>query len=159
VSRSRALWPVASASRRQPLGRDPAGAGQAAHATECPGVATWARGVPGRDPTGAGHAAPPFPSTRPAVRPCGVHGRKSRLCGGPGTACERSRLAAIRQPDAHTIGTACERQPPGREASRPAQLVTCVSRSPLPWWRRQSCPQLDGRQTFCQLQRLTARGD
>ena len=55
----------------------------------------------GRDPAGAG--------PRPAVRPCRVHGG-SRVRG---PASRRGRLAAIWQPDAHTVGTACERQPLG----------------------------------------------
>ena len=48
------------------------------------------------------------------------------------TACERSRSAAIQRPDAHTMGTACERQPLGRD---PAGAVPSP-RTHRPPWRR-----------------------
>jgi hypothetical protein len=45
-------------------------------------------------------------------------------------ACERS-LAAIRQPAAHTIATACERQPLGRDPARAALPGPAARRSPV----------------------------
>jgi len=94
------------------------------------------RQPPGHDPAGA-----VIPAQVAHVRPCRVHGGKSRPCGQVdwrrdvgdvgvaaairhpshtmAAAASRSRLAAIRlvlaaahgprHPDAHTIGTACER--------------------------------------------------
>ena len=95
-----------------PLGRDPAGAAHGsrpAHSrprvppfaraaftgvVACgPGVATWAQ------PLAAIRQVLPVPPPWPAVRPCRVHGRKSRLWpNGPASRRgRRSRLAAIRQ--------------------------------------------------------------
>ena len=77
-----------------------------------------------------GIATTPFPPPWPAVRPCRVHGGKSRPCGqlarrrnvGDVAAAIRQVLATgladydgPRHSDAHRIGTACERQPSGRD--------------------------------------------
>ena len=71
----------------------------------------------------------------------------------------RGRLAAIRQPDAHTIGTARERQPPGRDPAGAAAIrqvpPPSVNISPLAAIRQPDAHTIG---TACERSRLAAIG-
>ncbi len=117
-------------------GRDPAGwaTGIAIRQPDAHTIAAACERQPlGRDPVGAGPTSPRFPPPRPAVRPCRVQGG-SRVTVANSPASRRSRLAAIRQVLASRLcpqrdWPACERRPLGRD---PADAATGIATTPFP---------------------------